>query len=527
MTPTHDLVIREADVIDGSGAPRFRADVAVRGDRIDAVLRHDDPTRAVVRGRLEIDAGGRVLAPGFIDVHTHDDTALIAQPEMAMKASQGVTTVVCGNCGASAAPVLRPEVSSALLSLIVRDPAHAAPDFASFAARVEAARPALNGAFLIGHSTLRASVMGEDLARAASDEEIERMRLLLDACLEQGAIGLSSGLFYPPAAAATTDEVARVAEPLGRHGGVYTAHMRDEGDHVLASMDETFEIGRRAGAPVVVSHHKCAGRANFGRMRETLPRMDAARAAQPVAFDVYPYTASSTILHPDMIGRAERVLVTWSDTVDGVAGRDLADIAADWGVDAREAARRLQPAGAIYFTMAEADVRAALAHPGAMIGSDGLPFDAHPHPRLWGTFPRVLGHYCRELRLFPLEDAVHRMTGLSATTFGLAGRGFVREGLFADLCVFDAETVIDRADFASPCLPSTGIDTVIVNGVPVWRDGAPTGERPGRVLRRQAPRTGAGASAGAVGGPGAGPAAGPGDGPGAGPGAGPASGLAH
>lgn len=487
MPETFDLLIRDADVIDGSGAPRFRADVGVRGDRIAAVLRHDAP-RPDARGAREIDAAGRVLAPGFVDVHTHDDTALIANPAMAMKASQGVTTVVCGNCGASAAPVLRPDAGAALLSLIVRDPRHAAPDFASFASKVEAARPALNGAFLVGHTTLRLSVMGEDLARPARDDEIERMRALLDAALEQGAIGLSSGLYYPPAQAATLDEVARVAEPLGRWGALYTAHMRDESDAILAAMDETFEIGRRAGASVVVSHHKCAGRANFGRMRETLPRMDAARRERPVAFDVYPYAASSTILLPEMIDRAERVLVTWSDAVDGVAGRDLAELAAEWGTTPHEAARRLAPAGAIYFTMDEADVRAALSHPAAMVGSDGLPFDAHPHPRLWGTFPRVLGHYCRELKLFPLEDAVHRMTGLSATTFGLAGRGFVRAGLYADLCVFDADTVVDRADFARPALPSTGIDWVIVNGEPVWADGAPTGARPGRVLRRQALR---------------------------------------
>jgi N-acyl-D-amino-acid deacylase len=485
MTLHCDLVIRNGDVVDGSGAPRFGADVGIVGDRIVAIVRRDDGTAARLRAPLEIDATGRVVAPGFIDVHTHDDTALIANPTMAMKASQGVTTVVCGNCGVSAAPVLQSELG-AVLALIVKDPAHAHADFAGFAAKVEAARPALNGAFLIGHSTLRMSVMGTDLERPARDDEIERMRTLLAASLEQGAIGMSSGLFYPPAAAATTDEVARIAEPLGRWGGVYTAHMRDEGDHVLESMDETFEIGRRAGAPVVVSHHKCSGRANFGRMRETLPRFDAARATQDIAFDVYPYVAGSTILRREMIDRAERVLVTWSDTVAGVAGRDLAELAGEWGVTPHEAADRLQPAGAIYFMMDEADVRRALAHPVAMIGSDGIPFDVHPHPRLWGTFPRVLGHYCRELKLFPLEDAVHRMTGLSAQRFRLAGRGFVREGAFADLCVFDPATVIDTADFEHPVSPSAGIDTVIVNGEPVWRDGAPTGRRPGRVLRRQA-----------------------------------------
>ena len=482
---THDLVILGGDVIDGSGAPRYRADIGVTGDRISAIRRHGDPLAGpALHGRTQIDASGRIVAPGFIDVHTHDDTALITNPGMAMKVSQGVTTVVCGNCGASAAPVVTDQLP-ALLSLIVRDAAHVAADFAGLAAKVEAAHPAVNSAFLIGHSTLRLAAMGEDLNRPATDAEIERMRTLLDTCLEQGAIGLSSGLFYPPAAAATTDEVARIAEPLGRHGALYTAHMRDEGAHILEALDETFEIGKRSGAAVIVSHHKCSGRPNFGRMRETLPKIDAARATQDIAFDVYPYIASSTVLLRARIDHAEKVLVTWSDAVPGVGGRDLADIAREWGVSVYDAADRLQPAGAIYFTMDEADVQAALKHPAAMVGSDGLPLDAHPHPRLWGTFPRVLGHYCRELKLFPLEEAVHRMTGLSAQRFRLHDRGAIRTGAFADLCLFDADTVIDTADFTHPTRPARGIDTVIVNGEPVWRNGAATTARPGRVLRRQ------------------------------------------
>jgi N-acyl-D-amino-acid deacylase len=207
---THDLVILGGDVIDGSGAPRYRADIGVTGDRISAIRRHGDPAAGpALHGRTQIDASGRIVAPGFIDVHTHDDTALITNPGMAMKVSQGVTTVVCGNCGASAAPVVTDQLP-ALLSLIVRDAAHVAADFAGLAAKVEAAHPAVNSAFLIGHSTLRLAAMGEDLNRPATDAEIERMRTLLDTCLEQGAIGLSSGLFYPPAAAATTDEVVFV-----------------------------------------------------------------------------------------------------------------------------------------------------------------------------------------------------------------------------------------------------------------------------------------------------------------------------
>lgn len=475
-----EVVLAGGEVVDGSGAKRFEADVGVADGRIVRV-----GPRGSVRAARRIDVAGRIVAPGFIDVHTHDDTALIENPEMAMKASQGVTTVVCGNCGASAAPYVPRGDTPHFLSLIVKRDALLSRTFGEFAAKVEAARPAINGAFLVGHSTLRLSVMGADLDRAARPDEAAEMRAMLDAALADGAIGLSSGLFYPPAAHATLDELAEVAAPLGEHGGVYTAHMRDEGDRILEAMAETFEIARRAGAAVVVSHHKCAGRKNFGRMSETLPLFDEAMKTQRIAFDVYPYVAGSTILRKEMIDRADKVLVTWSDAMPRFGGRDLRDVAAELGCTVHEAADRLQPAGAIYFQMDEGDVRRALSHRAAMIGSDGLPLDQHPHPRLWGTFPRVLGHYSRELGLFPLEEAVRRMTSLSAANFGLAKRGLVREGWYADLCVFDPETVIDTATFERPISPARGIDLVFANGVPVWRDGKPTGERPGRVLRLQ------------------------------------------
>jgi N-acyl-D-amino-acid deacylase len=474
----YDIVIRNGQVADGTGKSLFAADVAIKGDRIAAV----EPPGAL-RSDNEIDAAGRVVAPGFIDVHTHDDTALIDNPAMAMKASQGVTTVVCGNCGASAAPFVRPDIGH-FLSLIVKKKENVSGSFAEFAGKVEAAQPAINGAFLIGHSTLRMNAMGDDLARQATASEIAVMSNLLDQSLEQGAIGMSSGLFYPPAMAASTDEVAEVAKPLGKWGGVYTAHMRDEGDDILKSMDETFEIGRRVGAPVIVSHHKCSGRGNFGRMKETLPKFSEAMKQQEIAFDVYPYIAGSTILRKEMLDRADKVLITWSDTVKGVAGRDLTDVAGEMGCSIYEAADKLQPAGAIYFMMDEKDVQSAMAHAGAMIGSDGIPFDAHPHPRLWGTFPRVLGYYSRELKLFPLEDAVRRMTSYSAQRFRLASRGEIRPGFYADICVFDPATVIDTATFERPISPAAGIDTVLCNGRIAWRDGKPGGSRGGRVLRR-------------------------------------------
>jgi N-acyl-D-amino-acid deacylase len=475
----YDIVIRNGQVADGTGKKLFAADVAIEGDRIAAV----EPP-GTLSGTSEIDASGKVVAPGFIDVHTHDDTALIDNPAMAMKASQGVTTVVCGNCGFSAAPFVRPEIGN-FLTLIVKKKENASKTFAEFAGKVEAARPAINGAFLIGHSTLRMNALGDDLARQATSTEIAMMRDLLDQSLQEGAIGLSSGLFYPPAIAATTDEVAEIAKPLGRWGGVYTAHMRDEGDDILKSMDETFEIGRRAGAEIVVSHHKCSGRSNFGRMKETLPKFSEAMKQQQIAFDVYPYIAGSTILRKEMLDRADKVLITWSDKVKGVSGRDLEEVAREMGCSIHDAADRLQPAGAIYFMMDEKDVQAAMAHPGAMIGSDGIPFDTHPHPRLWGTFPRVLGHYSRELKLFPLEDAVRRMTSYSAQRFHLTKRGEVTPGFYADICVFDPATVIDTATFDKPISPAKGIDFVLCNGAVAWRDGKPGGGRAGRVLKRQ------------------------------------------
>jgi N-acyl-D-amino-acid deacylase len=236
---------------------------------------------------------------------------------------------------------------------------------------------------------------------------------------------------------------------------------------------------------VVISHHKVLGTQNFGRTRETLPQIAAAMAEQPLGLDAYPYIASSTVLLAENIPRAAKILITWSKPHPDVSGRTLADIARGWGASEVDAAERLQPAGAIYFMMSEEDVRRVLAFEHTMIGSDGLPHDRHPHPRLWGTFARVLGHYCRDEKLFPLEEAVRRMTGLPAARFGLSGRGHVAPGAYADITVFDPATIIDRASFEAPTTPAAGIHLVLVNGVAVWSDGAATGARPGRALRRQ------------------------------------------
>ena len=481
MTDRVDLVVRNGTVIDGTRAPRFAADVAVSGDRIVRVGKLDG-----TRGALEIDAAGKIVAPGFIDAHTHDDRLMLSAPAMAPKVSQGVTTVVAGNCGISLAPMPggpRRPVTPPLDLLDDEGAWFRFRTFAEYVGALRAAPPATNAALLVGHSTLRVAAL-DDLERPARPAEIERMRGLVREALAAGAIGVSTGLYYEPAAAAPTEEVIEVCRPLAEFGALYCTHMRDEAEKVLDSLEESFRIGREVGVPVVISHHKVAGLPNHGRSRETLPLIAARMRSQAIGLDCYPYCASSTILSAARAAVASKTLVTWSKPLPECSGMDLAEVAAKMGVAQAEAIDRLRPAGAIYFAMDENDVQRILAFEPTMVGSDGLPHDAAPHPRLWGSFPRVLGHYARDLGLFPLETAVHKMTGLTARTFGLADRGEIKEGFAADLVLFDAD-VEERASFEKPIQAAKGIDTVIVNGQPVWREGKPTGARPGRVLRRE------------------------------------------
>jgi N-acyl-D-amino-acid deacylase len=479
--PSHDLVIRNATVIDGSGAQRFRADIAVSGQRIAAI------GRDLPKGAEELDASGLIAAPGFIDAHTHDDRLMLSSPEMAPKVSQGVTTVVAGNCGISLAPAPKGMPTPVPPPIDLLDGEGTWFRFRSFAeyvAALEASPAATNCALLVGHSSLRVQTMA-DVNRPATAAEQGEMRRLADEALAAGAVGISTGLWYEPARAATTEEVIEVCRPLTAHGGLYCTHMRDEGDNVTASLGETFRIGRELGVRVVVSHHKVMGIRNHGRSGETLALIHRCMQDQPIGLDCYPYSASSTILSYDRTLGASRTLVTWSRPHPEFAGMDLEEIARRMGLPVREAVEALLPAGAIYFSMDEADVRRILAFPDTMIGSDGLPHDAAPHPRLWGTFPRVLGHYARDLKLFSLETAVHKMTGLTARNFGLADRGLIKQGMAADITLFDEASVGEAATFERPIRAARGIGTVLVNGEIVWREGGSTGARPGRVLKPQ------------------------------------------
>ncbi|HMA07742.1 MAG TPA: amidohydrolase family protein, partial [Ramlibacter sp.] len=273
-------------------------------------------------------------------------------------------------------------------------------------------------------------------------------------------------------------------------GGVYCTHMRNEADRVVDSLEETFRIGREVGVPVVISHLKVVGEANKGRSQEAIALIEKNMATQPICVDCYPYTAGSTVLSADRAASSSRVIVSWSKPLPQFAGQDLDAVAKQLGVSQEEAVKQLSPAGGIYFRLDESDVQRILQYGKTMIGSDGLPHDASPHPRLWGTFPRVLGHYGRLLGLFSLETAIYKMTGLTAKNFGLKDRGVLREGAFADLTLFDAETIDSAATYEKPIAPARGIASVIVNGAVVWQDGKSTGSRPGRVLKREAQQAG-------------------------------------
>jgi len=476
---TNSLIFRNARLIDGTGSPSRTADVAIADDRISAI---GDTLN--LKAAEEIDAQGLVLAPGFIDAHTHDDRILLVDPAMSCKSSQGVTTVVTGNCGISIAPVKINKRPPAPLDLIGNEPGAFFASFSDYFDVVKATPPAVNVVAQVGHSSLRVMAMS-DLDQPATAAEIDSMRTILRKALEQGAAGFSTGLEYPTAKAAPTDEVTALATVAAEFNGFHSTHMRDEGHGVMDSLSETFHIGKSARIPVIISHHKCAGLPNHGQSRNTLPFIEEARTEQPVALDCYPYVASSTVLDANRVARASRTLVSWSTTLPEQAGKDLAEISKALSLGIEETINALQPAGAIYFNMDEDDVRRILSFSATMIGSDGLPHDEFPHPRLWGTFPRILGHYSRDIGLFTLEEAVRKMTSLTAATFGIKERGVIAEGYFADLVLFDADTVIDSATFKNPAEPAAGISQVFVNGVRVWRNGESTGARPGFGLRRQ------------------------------------------
>lgn len=477
----YETLIRGATILDGSGAPAFAADVAIVNERIAL-----HPANSNLRAHNVIEAEGLFLAPGFIDVHTHDDTQVINAPQMRAKITQGVTTVIVGNCGISVSPVTLRSDPPNPMNLLGKREDFRYPTFKDYVSAVEAAQPGVNLGALIGHTALRSNHM-DDLMRPATAQEIAAMKQQLREALAQGALGLSSGLAYNNANHAPTEEVMTLVEELAAFGGIYTTHLRTEFDGIIQAMDEAFATARHGGIPLIVSHLKCAGAGNWGRSTEILHHLEHHARSQKIACDCYPYSASSSTLDLGQVTDDYDVFITWSEPHPEMGGRLLAEIAADWKLPLLDAAKKLIPAGAVYHGMNEQDVRNILRFPRTMIGSDGLPNDPHPHPRLWGTFPRVIGHYARDLELFELPEAIRKMTGLSAEEFKLHQRGLIADNYFADLVLFDIDRIKDMATFEHPQQSAAGIEKVWVNGHLTYSDGQLSPQRAGKFLARATP----------------------------------------
>ena len=488
---TYDVHIKNGEVIDGTGAPKFKSDIVIDNGKIIGVFPHEngdvrDPSEnhflSNFKAKYTLDAENKIISPGFIDVHTHDDDNVFLDPTMSSKISQGVTTCIAGNCGISLAPFSYKGDVPAPIALLGKSDVFRFPRVKDYRTEFEDKPSTVNVALLTGHSMLRVEAMNGEFERPASKHEINKMVDCLKTALEDGSIGLSTGLAYPAANDAPTSEIIELAKILPEFDGVFTTHMRNEAVDVIKSVNETIKISSSTKVRTVISHHKCAGRENWGKSKTTLKLIEEAKKDNFLDLDCYPYTASSTMLLKSFVKRADKVLVTWSDNYPDISGEDLNDLSEKFGLSIDKTIDKLYPAGAIYFQMDDEDLNRILKFPGSMIGSDGIPGDRHPHPRLWGTFPRVLGKYSREMKLFPLEEAVYKMTGKSAEVFGLESRGTIDVGNYADLVIFNPDTIIDKASYKSPKLHSEGIESVFVNGKVVWENDGATNNRPGMFL---------------------------------------------
>jgi len=472
-------LIRNARVLDGTGAAARTADLRIVGDRIEAVGRlTPSPVDRV------IDAGGRILAPGFIDTHSHHSRGLLEQPDAVAAVSQGITSIVVGQDGSSTMPL------------------------ADFLLQLERAPPAINVASYAGHGTIRRQVMGADFTRRATAEEIERMAAMLRTEMAAGALGLSTGLEYDPGIYSAPEEVVALARVAASFGGRYISHIRSEDRRFWQAVDEVIAIGREAGLPVQISHVKLAMHSLWGQAGKLVGVLDRARASGVnVTADIYPYTywqSVITVLFPnrDFGNRAEAelvlkevvtpadLLITRFEANPAYEGKTLAQIAALRGTDAadalmaviKEGRARGADAGVIATSMGERDIARLLRWPFANICTDGEL--SGPHPRGFGSFPRVLGRYVRAQHVVSLPEAIRKMTSLAAANVGIADRGTISPGKYADLVLFDPRTVVDRATTAEPHAVSEGIDRVWVNGEVVFTNGGTTGKHPGKALRR-------------------------------------------
>jgi N-acyl-D-amino-acid deacylase len=511
----YDVLFRNARVYDGTGAPWFEADVAVKDGFIVRVGKSHS------QSAITIDARGKCLSPGFIDSHSHSDEVLLSTPTADSKIMQGVTLEVIGQCGSSAAPRGLNDTS---------DEEKSSPswtDMASYLDLLERQGVSVNVAAIVGHGNIRRQVMGTE-NRPPNEDELSSMKNLLTEALEQGAFGMSTGLIYVPGTYSNTEEIVALAKLVAAHDGIYVTHMRNEGPYLIQALNEALTIGKEAGLPVQISHFKVMGKDNWGKVKETIKMVEEAREnGLDITADQYPYIASSTGLDSsvpsefwaqgresalkslkDPSHRKEMIEClskreNWNNLViasldnpedQQYIGKSVEEIGLLRGTSPAEACiglleRNNGVVQIVNFAMCEEDVEKVMKCPWVMAGSDSSAQKVEtavgqPHPRAYGTFARILGLYSREKKVLRLEEAIRKMTSLPAMRLGLQDRGVLREGMRADLTLFDYDTVIDNATFTEPHQYASGIEWVLVNGIPVVKDGKHTGARPGRVLRR-------------------------------------------
>ena len=518
------LILKNGDIVDGSGKPRYRGDIAIRDGLIQAIgVVNEESTES-------IDISGMVVSPGFIDTHSHSDLFLIHDPSSLPKIMQGITTEIVGQDGLGEAPIRQEFVAEwrRYLSGLNGDPPikWSWEDMEGYLDVLEASKPAVNVVSLVGHGNLRLLAMGmED--RKPSEEELEEMKRLLRESLEEGAIGLSTGLIYAPCVYSDTSELVELCKVVAEYSGVFVVHMRNEGDQLLESMDEVLTIARESGVHVHISHFKAGGKINWGKSRDALRKLDEEKGiGLRVSYDQYPYTAGSTFLSSllpswahdggvEMLlarikdnetrekikaeygerfdgNRAtgwDQVLVTYVESAENkqFEGKNLAEIAEirdQQPVDALMdiVIEEKNMASMASFTMSEEDIKRIMSHPLGMVCTDGLLL-GKPHPRAYGAFPRVLGRYVREQGVLGLEEAVRRMTSYPCGVFNLGNRGLIKEGFIADLVVFDPTSILDSSTYEDPRRFPVGVEHVIVSGVISVSNGQYTGDRNGKVIR--------------------------------------------
>jgi len=528
-----DLVITKGKVIDGTGNPWFRADIGIKDGKIAKIGRLDQES-----ARTTIDAKGSTLCPGFIDMHSHDDLIFFRDIWNKPKLRQGVSTVVVGNCGISPAPVNKRTARELqnYLSILIPEGGVAIDwsSYGDFCRKLESLGSlGTNITGLVGHGTVRIAVLGMD-TRDPSEEELGQMKELIAQSMREGALGMSTGLIYPPGAFTKTEELIELSKVVSEYGGLYATHIRDEGNRVVEAVAEAIRIGREAALPVEISHYKAMGRSNWGKTTETLRMiMEARREGIDVTADAYPYTAASTYLssllppwahqggqeklkqrchdpeakeelrrfieersdwqNPVKQAGWENIFLSYSSNYSRFEGMSVPEIAERLGKDPYEAVFQIlaqdgTSATMILFLMNEADVEKVISHPYVMIGTDGIPDlgVGTPHPRAYGSFPRVLGTYARDRKLMTIEDAIRKMTSQVAQKLGLSTKGLIRQGFDADITILDVDAIADKTTYHEPRSKPEGVEYVIVNGIVSIEKGELTGNAAGRVIIRKA-----------------------------------------